>query len=69
MFGGILILVATSIVFSLVGVLVVWNSMELFGKFHGLRPSTMPEDLVAMAAAFKDVECTIEPTAAASAKS
>jgi len=29
-FAGILVLVATSVVFSLVGVLSVWNPMELF---------------------------------------
>ncbi len=29
-FGGILLLVATSVVFSMVGVLAVWNPMELF---------------------------------------
>lgn len=29
-FGGILVMVATSVVFSLVGVLAVWNPMELF---------------------------------------
>ena len=29
-FGGILLMVATSVVFSLVGVLAVWNPNELF---------------------------------------
>ena len=29
-FGGILLMVATSVVFSLVGVLAVWNPKELF---------------------------------------
>ncbi|WP_312222653.1 hypothetical protein [Rhizobium rhizoryzae] len=29
-FGGILVIVAMSIVFSMVGVLAVWNPMELF---------------------------------------
>ncbi|WP_272870981.1 hypothetical protein [Agrobacterium tumefaciens] len=29
-FGGILVVVAMSIVFSMVGVLAVWNPMELF---------------------------------------
>ncbi|WP_280139165.1 hypothetical protein [Rhizobium sp. Root149] len=29
-FGGILVIVAMSIVFSIVGVLAVWNPMELF---------------------------------------
>ncbi|WP_261336628.1 hypothetical protein [Rhizobium leguminosarum] len=29
-FAGILLIVATSIVFSMIGVLAVWNPMELF---------------------------------------
>lgn len=29
-FGGALVLVVTSIVFSLIGVLAVWNPLELF---------------------------------------
>lgn len=34
-FAGILLIVATSIVFSIIGVLAVWNPMELFQYGRG----------------------------------
>ncbi|MCK8780825.1 hypothetical protein M0654_12600 [Rhizobium sp. NTR19] len=37
-FGVLLLSVATSIVFSMIGVLAVWNPMELFGYAPGQRP-------------------------------
>lgn len=34
-FGVLILLVVTSIVFSMIGVLAVWNPMELFGYGRG----------------------------------